>query len=325
MDEGLAVGASLGEVILCEVDKRADVLLTGDVLRGSTAVGAVGVGRDVSHLDQVSDEAGVLDAQQNELVVEDQHTDEGVEIVLGEAARQRGRSRLVAAVALLRNRRTLVGVGVVERPDQAADLGEVTGTERTRDVRQDALGVVADGAQNELSDPDTVSKIDVVGDERLAQRDGGGGDLRRDAELHGRLVGRPLLLLDRAEELAGELEHEVRALVVPVLHRAVGHEDLGVAVVLDQSVDAERDGGASNNANDNQDDDLRTVKTVHRYTQPFRELTPDALSRELCNHLHKSEGINPCFVHVLVSLTFVICLFQGASELHLNSGFNETV
>lgn len=262
MNEGSAVGASLGEVVLCEVDERADVVLTGEVLRGSAAVGAVGVGRDVGLLDQVSDEAGVLDAQQDELVVEDQHTDEVVEIVLGEAARQRGRSRLVAAVALLRNRRTLVGVGVVERPDQEADLGEVTGAERTRDVRQDALGVVADGTQNELSNPDTVSKVDVVGDERLAQRDGGCGGLLRNAELCGCPVGR-LLLLDRTEGLAQNPEHEVRALVVPVLHRAVGHEGLGVTEVLDESADAERDGGTGNEADDDQGDDLSTVETAH--------------------------------------------------------------
>lgn len=266
LDEGSAVGASLGEVVVCEVDERADVLLAGDVLRGGTAVGAVGVGRDVGLLDQVSDEAGVLDAQQDELVVEHQHTGEGVEVVLGEAARQRGRRRLVAAVALLRDRRTLVGVGVVKRRDQAADLVEVAGTERTRDVRQDALGVVVDGTQDELGDPDTVSKVDVVGDERLVQRDGGCGGLRWNAELHGRLVGRPLLLLDRAEELTRELEHEVRALVVPVLHRAVGHEGLGVTEVLDESTDTERDGDAGNDANDDQGDDLRTVETVHRYT-----------------------------------------------------------
>ena len=276
LDEGLAVGAALREVVLGEVDERTDLRLAGDVLRGSTAVGGVGVGRDVGLLGQVGDEVGVLDAQQDELVVEDQHADEGVEVLLGEAARQRSRGRLVAAGALLRDRRTLVGARVVERSDQSADLGKVAGTERTRHVCQDALGVVADDAQDELNDPDAVRQLDVVGDERLAQRDGGCGDLQRNAKLHGRLVGR-LLVLDQAEELAQQIEHEVRAVVVPGTHVAVVLRGPAGAVLADPVTDSEDQDGDEHDGNDAEHLRLRERSVMSSHVLhgalPFQELT----------------------------------------------------
>ncbi len=224
------------------------------------AVGGHGVLDGVSEVDQVLDVAGVLDAQQNELVVEHQDVDEQVELHRLEAVRSavlEGRGLVLAAAGL--------DARSVERVDETLDLSEVTRSERVLNVSQNAFRVVAKGTQHEGRDHGAVCEVDLfdheVGRVTLEQR-GLGPGLRLGDGLQG-LLGGQRLLPDRTEGHAQNLEHEVRALVVPAPQRTVGHEDLGVAVADDEVSNAGRDGACSDETNDEQGDDLSTVETAH--------------------------------------------------------------
>ncbi len=257
---GLAVGQLGGVELLVEVDERADLGLAGDEDEGDL------VGFEARHVvrgsDQVVQEVGVLDAQHDEATVLGQHADKAVVLGLGQGdvAAHLARLPLVAAVDRAGDDERARLVGAV------CDLGEVTGPQRAVEADERSPGVEVEDVEHEVGDREPGGLVDLgeveVGDVALEQR-AVGQDLRRDAKLQGCRVGRLLLVLDLAEAPAQGTEHDVRALVVQVLHAARGHVDLGVAVAADLDSDDRRDCDSRDETDDEEFDDRLTIHRFH--------------------------------------------------------------
>lgn len=215
-----SVADELGVELVLEVVEDADGGLERDV---AGDVGTVHGVCDVERrLGQVGEEAGVLDAQHHELAVLHQQSDQSVELVVGEddVVRQLARVPVVTAVDRTPDDDRTHLVGAVP------ELGHVAGPQRAVEANERPALVETEGANHEFDDGKPGGLVDLV-------------DLEVGQVTPEQVVGvERRLLLDRAEGLAGEPEHEVRALVVPVLERTEGDEGraVGDAVVLDAVV-----------------------------------------------------------------------------------------